>query len=95
MSQLQAQIDQLKSQLRQLIRQHTLLQKETKRLKQELDKKDKQLAVRAQELAQMQPHLDAARLDTGVLHDNEKKELSRRIDAYLKEIDQCLALLNQ
>lgn len=95
MSQLQEQIEQLKSQLRQLIRQHTLLQKETVKLKQELEKKDKQLASRAQELAQIQPHLDAARLDAGILQEDEKKELSRRIDAYLKEIDQCLALLNQ
>ena len=29
------------------------------------------------------------------LPEEEKKELSKRIDAYLKEIDHCLALLNQ
>jgi hypothetical protein len=30
-----------------------------------------------------------------LLPEEEKKELSKRIDAYLKEIDHCLALLNQ
>jgi hypothetical protein len=47
------------------------------------------------QLSQLQPHADAVRLEAGLLQDEEKKELTKRIDAYIKEIDQCLALLNQ
>lgn len=95
MNSLQQQIDQLKLQVRQLVKQFALLQKEKGRLQLELDKKEKQLAAKELELSQLQPHADAVRLEAGLLHDEEKKELTKRIDAYIKEIDQCLALLNQ
>lgn len=95
MNSLQQQIDQLKLQVRQLVKQYALLQKEKGRLQLELDKKEKQLAAKELELSQLQPHADAVRLEAGLLHDEEKKELTKRIDAYIKEIDQCLALLNQ
>lgn len=95
MNSLQQQIDQLKLQVRQLVKQYALLQKEKGRLQLELYKKEKQLAAKELELSQLQPHADAVRLEAGLLHDEEKKELTKRIDAYIKEIDQCLALLNQ
>lgn len=95
MNSLQQQIDQLKLQVRQLVKQYALLQKEKGRLQLELDKKEKQLAAKELELSQLQPHADAVRLEAGLLHDEEKKELTKRIEAYIKEIDQCLALLNQ
>jgi hypothetical protein len=95
MTSLQQQINQLKLQVRQLVKQHVQLQKETGRLQLELDKKEKQLAAKELQLSQLQPHADAARLEAGLLQDDEKKELTKRIDAYIKEIDQCLALLNQ
>ncbi|MFM9020746.1 MAG: hypothetical protein ACKOOA_05410 [Sediminibacterium sp.] len=95
MNSLQQQIDQLKLQVRQLVKQYALLQKEKGRLQLELIKKEKQLAAKELELSQLQPHADAVRLEAGLLHDEEKKELTKRIDAYIKEIDQCLALLNQ
>jgi regulator of replication initiation timing len=95
MSQLNEQIGQLKSQLRQLIKQYNQLQKESSRLKLELEKKEKLLAAKEQEFIRLQPHADAIKLETGLLAEDEKKELSKRIEAYIKEIDQCLALLNQ
>lgn len=95
MSSLQQQINQLKLQVRQLVKQHVQLQKEAGRLQLELDKKEKLLAAKEVQLSQLQPHADAARFEAGLLHDEEKKELTKRIDAYIKEIDQCLALLNQ
>lgn len=95
MNSLQQQIDQLKLQVRQLVKQYALLQKEKGRLQLELIKKEKQLAAKELELSQLQPHADAVRLEAGLLHDEEKKELTKRIEAYIKEIDQCLALLNQ
>lgn len=95
MTSLQQQINQLKLQVRQLVKQHVQLQKETGRLQLELDKKEKQLTAKELQLSQLQPHADAARIEAGFLQDDEKKELTKRIDAYIKEIDQCLALLNQ
>ncbi len=95
MTSLQQQINQLKLQVRQLVTQHVKLQKETSRLQLELEKKEKQLAAKDLQLSQLQPHADAVRLEAGLLQDEEKKELTKRIDAYIKEIDQCLALLNQ
>jgi|694.fasta_scaffold01063_23 chromosome segregation ATPase len=95
MSQLQHQMDQLKLQVRQLLKQYAQLQKESNRLRQELEKKEQQLVHKDGEIKRLQPHADAAKLGAGLLPEEEKKELSKRIDAYLKEIDHCLALLNQ
>jgi TolA-binding protein len=95
MSQLNEQLDSLQQKIQQLLKQHQLLQKDQVRLHKELEKKEALLKESEQKIHQLQQHADAVSVGTRVLDSDEKKALNKRIDAYLKEIDHCLSLLNQ
>jgi chromosome segregation ATPase len=95
MSQLNEQLDSLQQKIQQLLKQHQLLQKDQVRLQKELEKKESLLKESEQKIHQLQQHADAVSVGTRVLNTDEKKALNKRIDAYLKEIDHCLSLLNQ
>lgn len=95
MSQLNEQLDSLQQKIQQLLKQHLLLQKDNARLQKELEKKETLLKEQVQKIQQLQQHADAVSVGTRLLDTDEKKALSKRIDAYLKEIDHCLSLLNQ
>ncbi|MEN9685338.1 MAG: hypothetical protein RLZZ28_1124 [Bacteroidota bacterium] len=92
---LDLQIKSIQEKLQLLLKQQAMLQKDRQRLQKELEKaisenKDQFAAIQA-----LQQQVDIAKLGSGSLSQEDKTGLSKRIDAYLKEIDKCLALLNE
>lgn len=80
---IEHQLQVLQQKLQQLLKQHQLLQKENETLKKQLQKK------------QLTPQENLASQTSTLLLDEKTKEaLAIKIDTYLKEIDQCLLLLN-
>lgn len=88
-------IAQLRQKIQQLIKLQDGLQKENARLKKELAKAAEKQQQAQEQLLHLQQQLDAARINTGDQSPDEKKQLSKRIDMYLKEIDKCLAIINK
>lgn len=81
--------------LQQLLKQYQQLQKENNKLRQELqdckagyEKKTKQ----ADELEQKVAILKGI---AGQLDETEKKELDKRLNGYIREIDRCIAMLSE
>jgi len=91
---LDQQIKSIQDKLQQLLKQQALLQKENQQLKKELEKATALGEEKQGLVVSLQRQMDAAKLGSGSLNETEKAALSKRIDTYLKEIDQCLALLN-
>lgn len=92
---LDVQIKSIQDKLQHLLRQQSVLQKENQKLKKELERVQAESIEKEQSLHAMQQQLDALKLGAGgMLNENEKAALGKRIDGYLKEIDKCLALLN-
>lgn len=81
---IDSQLSVLQTKLQQLLRQYKLLQKENEHLKKELDK---------MQLGNEKPLGEVSVFYEG-LDSKTKFELERKIDGYLKEIDNCLLLLN-
>lgn len=73
----------LQQKLQQVLKQYQLLQKENEALKKQIEK---QQLTHQQNLASQKT--------TSVLDEKTKVALETKIDAYLKEIDTCLLLLN-
>jgi predicted nucleic acid-binding Zn-ribbon protein len=88
-------IAQLRQKIQQLIKVQDSLQKENARLKKELNKGTEKQQQAQEQLSLLQQQLDAARINTSGQSAEEKKQLSKRIDMYLKEIDKCLAIINK
>lgn len=88
------QLQSLEEKLQQLLRRYKRLQKENENLKEELHRTSKELALSRNDISVLQQQLDVKKLGVQNWTDHEKKTLNARIDAYLKEIDSCLHLLN-
>jgi len=78
------QLSVLQAKLQQLLKLCKLLQKENMQLKKELEKKQ---LVNEKPFGEINNYAES-------LDSKTKFELQRKIDAYLKEIDNCLLLLN-
>lgn len=88
------QLQSLEEKLQQLLRRYKRLQKENENLKEVLHRTSKELALSRNDISVLQQQLDVKKLGVQNWTDQEKKTLNARIDAYLKEIDSCLHLLN-
>lgn len=94
MGPINERLEQFQLKLSQLLKQHVVLQKENNQLKKENAKLKSQLESKEQQMAQLQNQHDALKLSKDGFSEEEKKELEKKIDAYVKEIDYCLSILN-
>jgi predicted nucleic acid-binding Zn-ribbon protein len=94
MVELDLHIKNIQEKLQLLLKQQQLLQNENDKLKKELEKVNQLNSEKEQTLQALHHQMDALKLGSGNLDAAEKAALGKRIDAYLKEIDKCLALLN-
>jgi phage host-nuclease inhibitor protein Gam len=91
---IDTQLKTIQAKLQQVLKQYVLLQKENARLKKELSKSQQNNSEKAEQLQALQQQVDVLKLGVSGWNDQEKAELEKRIDVYLKEIDKCIALLN-
>lgn len=89
------QLIRIEERVQQLLKEHQSMQKEAQRLQQENLDLRTQLAKKDEQVSGLQQKLDALKLTMGSLGDQDsRKELEKRIDSHLREIDKCLSLLN-
>jgi archaellum component FlaC len=92
---LQEQLKRITNKLQQVVHHYQLLQKEHDQLSREvvtLRDKEKARLIRIDEL---ETKLTALQIATGQVNDGEKKEVEKRINRYIREIDRCIALLSE
>lgn len=94
MLELHTQVDALKEKLQELLKAYKHVRKENERLTKELESATTKHIASQIEIDQLNQKLAAIQLSNGNYSDAEKQALQKKIDAYLKEIDKCLALLH-
>lgn len=87
------EIRRVQQKLQQLIDQHHLLYKEKLRLEAELKKSQDQLQRQQLQAEGLEQQLAASRLSGASMSDDEKREIEKKINQYIKEIDRCIAQL--
>ena len=70
------------------------VKKENTQLKKEIEQYREQIIAKDKQLQSSQEQADFVRLDSRDWSVEEKREMEKRINIYLKEIDKCLSLLN-
>lgn len=84
----------LEEKLQQLLTRYKRLQKENQNLKDELHLVQTDLALTKNRETELQQKLDVQNIGVQNLSDEGKQNLNKRIDTYLKEIQDCLNMLN-
>ncbi len=96
MSDLTSNIEHLQEKLHMLIKEYKQVQEENVRLKQEIEILEAEQKEKRIQLFQLEQKLAASQIAVHQIEkaEEEKTALQQKIDAYIKEIDKCLALLH-
>lgn len=87
-------LKRIQDKLQLLLKQHIALQKENQLLKEELKSNKQQLADCGEKVDHLKQQVEILKLSNGEMDENDKKQLEKRINGYLKEIDRCIVMLS-
>jgi hypothetical protein len=89
------QLKRIQDKLQGLLKDYSSVQKENLVLKEQVEKsalRETQLKNTIDELRQQ---VNILKLNAGEMTDSDKKEIEKKINAYIKEIDRCITLLSE
>lgn len=85
----------LHEKLQHMLKQHQLLQKENDKLKLELQQCKAGYEKKAKQADELEQKVAILKGAAGQLNEIEKKELDKRLNGYIREIDRCIAMLSE
>ena len=88
-----ATVAQIRQKVEQLMRQFEQLQQEVDSLRTENQALHEQLTHKNEEIEEFKNKLNTLQIAKGIDHE-ERTALKQKINDYIREIDRCLALLN-
>lgn len=95
MSTPEQQLNRITEKLQQLLKQHSAVRRENEKLREELKTTREKLTEQETHAAELRQQVGVLKMNTGGMSDADKKELEKKINAYLREIDRCIALLSE
>ena len=94
MNPIDEQIQRIEDKVLLLLKEYTSAQKEIQRLQKENSRLNELLQSYNNETKKLNHKEDLLKMSVENLTNESKKDLEKRIDTYLKDIDKCLALLH-
>jgi regulator of replication initiation timing len=95
MNPLEQQIQRINEKLQQLLKQHHVLQKENQKLKKELADIKSLNTERFRQIEELEQKVAVLKTATNNMNDDDKKELEKRLNSYIREIDRCITMLSE
>lgn len=86
-------LKRIQDKLQQLLKNYAAMQKENAKLKEELSDAQQKATAQQKVTDELKQQVSILKLSSGEMDEAEKKEFEKRINGYLKEIDRCIALL--
>lgn len=77
------------------MRQSKATQQENERLHRSVQETAEKLNQANEQIKLLRTQLDVLKLNAGELNGTDKKEIEKKLNGYLKEIDRCIALLSE
>ncbi|MBI3882746.1 MAG: hypothetical protein HY305_00585 [Sphingobacteriales bacterium] len=87
MSEVESHIKRINSKLQLLLKNYQALQKENERLVKALKEKKEKQQVHLQQIDSLQEQISVLKAATATMNEADKKEFEKRINRYIKEID--------
>jgi chromosome segregation ATPase len=81
--------------VQQLMRRSKAMQQESDRLRRTLTETEEKLRQAQEQINLLRMQLDVLKMNAGELNTADKKEIEKKLNGYLKEIDRCIALLSE
>lgn len=94
MEEAAGQVQRIEQQVQQLLKEYAGVQKENQRLQKENTRLTTDLQSMSEKVTKLQQKVDVSKLTGSEMQESSKKDLEKRINIYLKEIDKCLELLH-
>lgn len=88
-------IEQIRTKATTLARQYKTLEAEHAKLRSEIEKKDAMEAQWRERTQALEKQLQLLKAASGLADDKGRKELEKRINTYIREIDRCITLLGE
>jgi hypothetical protein len=95
MTQPELQLKRVHEKIGLLLKQHLAMQKENDRLKEDLKKMLVRYEDLSREAEKSRHQADVSKLSGRGLEEADKKMLEKRLNQYVREIDKCIALLQE
>ena len=89
------QLKRVYEKFQQLVKLHQGLQKENEKLKADFKKMSIRCEALSQEADKFRQQTEILKLSGSDMDEKEKKDLEKRLNQYVREIDRCIALLNE
>jgi chromosome segregation ATPase len=89
------QIKRIHDKLQSLVKQHAAMQKENIQLREQLTRAQDEANTHQQNIDALKQQVNVLRLNAGEMSETDKKEIEKKINGYLKEIDRCIAMLGE
>src|SRR6201996_9102912 len=88
-------VRRIQEKLQQLLRQRDLLLKENGKLREELRQQQEALMDKTTRLEQLQQQVEILKATKASMSEGEKRALEKRLGQYIREIDRCIAMLEE
>ena len=95
MSVNQEHLERIRNKVQVLIKQYQSLEKENEKLKTEIGKKQALEQELKDRTILLEQQLNIVKASSGQLDEASKKNLEKQLNLYIKEIDRCIAMLNE
>ncbi len=89
------QLKRIQDKLQQLLKQHAAVLKENNQLKEELAATHEKAEQQYKSTEELKQQIGILKMNAVEMSESDKKEFEKRITAYVKEIDRCIALLGK
>jgi hypothetical protein len=94
MSNEEQSLQRINDKLQQVAQRYQSLQKENQQLTRELRVLKEREEAREKKIIELELKMAAIKTATGRLDESEKKDIDKRLNHYIREIDRCIALLS-
>jgi hypothetical protein len=87
------QLKRIHEKVQKLLKKQDILEKENNWLRKELSETKGQSSQNLDNIDRLKQQVQALQLSSGEMNEDDKKQLEKRLNAYVKEIDRCIAML--
>ncbi|MEY4586084.1 MAG: hypothetical protein RIT05_502 [Bacteroidota bacterium] len=95
MSTLQHDLERIQQKLQQLVQHQQKLRTENQQLRAQLASSAEEKQVLIGQITQLQEQIGLLKMNSGSLENQDKKEMEKKINQYIREIDRCIAQLGE
>lgn len=90
---MQTDLQRIQGKLKELLQQQQLLKYQNKQLQASLTASQQKIREQQQRVEELQQQIAVLKMSPAQLDQQDKKELEKKINQYIKEIDRCIAQL--